>query len=528
MFFSGAFLIVYFCSWRLFDCSYYVMTPPAVLCSLVFAVDVLFVLYRWTYRVFPNLFLAVAALLFYVLLCSLAHGENAILKLGIMNRDRMSIFLKDNFTKWLGWGLIGAVGSTILGKASEELWYGFSRSGTGDHAKIDYRFKQQRRKLLSYYAGADGRLKSISKMGWVVIAYGIVIVSEGILIFLLKRGDIRVVIGQAYFVAVACSIIGFILHQFITDGNLMRAENSYLLDRGSQAVESLNSDLTCEKSGWRWVCYCQVFANTYCSRNPIFYENTVLHENCSDLDFVFNIDTDAVCRARILSDLVYYHGEQFSLYCKNEANLEKLYMEAQFANLVAAYLDYIGTAYIGDPVPFSADTMSLIVIKKEFDLYFGIEEEGSFRIDSLLSVKNVSFHDVKNLILLDYIQALVNDRAENACKLSWWCRKNRRGTSEQADRAKIGELYRRQFPNMVKELMIDRWGKDSISPINVQGVTDLEDAFQKAERNYLDKWKREAIGYGIEDKEYWDSGIFAKMPGKQTNGSDTAGEEQRQ
>lgn len=507
-------LLTYILSW-LISCDwflegYYVITPVTFLWGIVFAVDLGFILYRWTYRVMPNILLSIAAFIFYILLMTLVHGENLYLRLGILDKEYISIFLTENFTKWLGWSIIGVFISTIVSKASEDIWHGFSRSGTGDYAKIDYRFKQQRRKLLSYVGGSERSIKSLSKMGWAMILFLSVILIEGGALFFLKRGDVRHVLGMFFFIGAACTAMGFMLHVFITDENLMRAENSYLVDRKIQAIECLKQGLTpCEQLGWEWNCYCQVFVNMFCSRNPIFFENDVLHETGPVITYFLELSDDRVCLARVLADLVNCHKEQFPLYCGTEAGPEKEYLEAQFAHIAASYVDFFGAESQGEPVDFTKDTMSLRVLKKIFDLYFDVDAGNGFAYDTLVWVKNISVSEEIHLIKLDYLRFLAENRTESTCKLCGWCQKTKHGAFHDVFRPLAAETYREQFPQIVRELMIERWGEKKLATQKYMGEQlSLDHAFEIMEDNYRRNWIEEACNYGISDEDYWQGGIF--------------------
>lgn len=482
-----------------------------ILWGLVFSVDFCFVLYRWTYRVLPNIFISLAALIFYTIFATFPHGENNILNLTFLDKDRADVFLSDGFTKILGFGIIGTIASTFISKAFEDVWRGFGRNGTGDYAKIDLRFKQQRRKLLSYIGGSSKNNVRINRKWFVFISFAVIIIVEAVLILFLKQGDVRRIILIGYSVGVACAIMGTILHVFITDENLLYAEYSYLYDRRIQAIECLKQELMrtpCEQLGWEWSCYCQVFVNLYCSRNPIFFVNNSLHEVGPTIRYFLELSDERVCPTRVLVELVHCHAEQFPLYCGNEAILEKDYLEIQFANFVDVYVDILGARSPGEPIDFTKDTMALCVIKKMFDMYFTIIEN-HYNVFSRVSVQGVNFRDAVNLIRLDYFRQLISDRSEIKCKMCHWCQKIKQPKGFSAfhdeERAILAESMRKQFPQKIRELMEARWGIEKLIPTIGKS---LDDCFGEMEINYHDNWVEEACRYGIDDIEYWDNGIF--------------------
>ena len=494
-----------------FSWSFSMSSFSIILWGIVFAVDFCFVLYRWTYRVLPNIFISLAALIFYLIFATFPHGENHILNLTFLDKERAAVFLTDDFTKILGLGLIGTIASTFISKAFEDFWHGFGRNGTGDYAKIDSRFKRQRRKLLSYIGGPSKNNVRINRKWFVFIFFIVIILIEAVLILFHKRGDVRRIILIGYAVGVACAIMGAILHVFITDENLMYAEYSYLFDRRIQAIERLKQEIMrtpCERLGWEWSCYCQVFVNLYCSRNPIFFVNNTLHEIGPTIRYFLELSDDRVCPTRVLVEFVHCHAEQFPLYCSNEATLEKDYLEIQFANFVDVYVDIWGAISPGEPVDFTKDTMPLCVIKKMFDMYFTINDN-HYNLFSYVYVQGVNFRDAVNLIRLDYLRQMISDRSEINCKLCHWCQKKKQSRTSSAfhdeERAILAELLREQFPQKVRELMIARWGEEKLITSNKMS---LEDCFTKMKENYQNNWVEEACRYGIDDKEYWRSGVF--------------------
>lgn len=486
----------------------YVFTQYPILWGVVFAVDLGFVLYRWTYRVLPNIFFAAAAFIFYTMIATFAFPENQIMNLGVIHEGNTKLLLTGEFTKWLGWGAVGLVISTFIGKAAEDIWIGFSRSGTGDYAKIDFRFKQQRRKLLSYVGGKNDTLKSFTKIGWISTSFLAIIVINGTLLIFKKSGDVQHILAIYFFGGIIFVIMGFIFHAFISDGNLMRAEKSYLVDRKAISFECMsndNSHFPCGKIEWEWRCYCQVFINLYCSRSPIFFENDVLHNAAPVIVEIKEMCDKKVCPTRVLMDLVTYHNEQFPLYCGTEAKPEKDYIEAIFAGFVSDYIDYFGSQLPGEPVDFTKDTMLLQVIKKMFDKYFYIENRNG-NCESLIEVENVPFYTVICLLKMDYLRALCIDRTANVCQVYWLCGKKCNGDCSDRYRPAITEEYRNGFPEKIQRLMKDRWGKDNLIPIGDSKTPN--EAFAQMRNNYNKNWINEAKEYGVDDEKYWDESIF--------------------
>lgn len=502
---SFATLIMY-----MFLHDYRLFTWVTLMFGLVFAVDLGFMLYRWTYRVLPNLFLSASVFAFYLVLMTLPQEKTVLLHLGVMDDEMMALFLTDKFTTLLGWGILSTVLTTLISKASEDIWHGFSRSGTGDYAKIDYRFKRQRRKLLSYLGGSGNTIASMSKMSWVTIGYLAIFLVEAVALLLRKSGNVLLFFSVIFLVGAACAVMGRILHLFITDEALMRAEKSYLIDRKIEAIECLKQDPPCEKLGWRWSCFCQVFVNMYCSRNPIFYENNLLHEVGPVISYFLELDLQSspICHGRVLADFVNYHKEQFSLYCGTEASPERDFMEAQFANVIAFYLRFFGDSEPGEAIDFTEDTMALRVLSKMFDFYFDIAESDTLSVRTLVTIRNVSVSDEINLILLDYIRLLTSDRAESSCKMCEWCKKSN-DALETYLRPAVAEKWRVSFPSLVEQLMIERWGEENLTT-NIWHGKKLEpaDAFRIMEENYQKKWIKEARKYGVGDEKYWKNGIF--------------------
>ena len=451
--------------------NYRINAPIALSWGLLYSIDFLFYQFRWTYRVLPSALLSFSLLIMYVIILCTPFGQYAILNLGVMDPERIAVFITDTFTKWLGWGLLGTIATTLISKATEEVWYGMSRSATGDYAKINYRFKLQRRKLLTYQG------KRITRVGKILLVYMGIISFAGICLFFSKAGNIRRFLGQGYFVGTAMAIMGFLLHQFITDEHLLRSENDYIEDRRQAAVDSwgCNKALPCGGAEWQWTSYCQVLTNIFCSRSPIYYENEVNHKD-GLLALALGEQQEKVCPVRLIADLAGMFEEHFSLYCKEEAETEKYKIELQFAESINRYIQNILSA---EEMPgWDQSTFVFKVIKQISDVYFSVASDA-------LNIEGVPFDDVRKLLMYDYLRAIISEQGEDfvtqrKCRISWWCNSN--------ESEKQAEVLRQIYPYKVLGLLIDRWGKEKLIS---SGLLGINNEFTVAVNEYEKYWNNE-------------------------------------
>ena len=435
------------------SCAYQLDSHIALVWAVMYSLDLCFFQYRWTYRVLPCIFTSSSFFIMFMMVISSTTGNNGILGFGIMNPERIAPFTSNTFTKWLGWSLIGTILATFASKATEDLWHGFSRNTTGDFAKVNYRFKLQRRRLLTYQA------RLITRIGVLQILYTFIVIGVGGLLLLTKEGIIRQFLGQIYFIGIALAILGFSLHQFITDSNLLRAENAYIKDRIEAAENSwtTNKKYPCREATWEWMCYCQTLANIYCSRSPIFYENSANHNTELLIPHSKDHGTNSICQTRIVSDLVYVFEEQFSLYCCEEAKTEQREIELQFADSLMRYIDDVtDESYVSD---FDDNTFILEILTQMNNAFYA-------SVKGRLSIVGYPEESVKSLLLLDYIKRFLyykekDTAGHTVCRLYWLC-KGELLPEEVFKRREEAEKLRQLFPYEMLELLLSRWKKDSI------------------------------------------------------------------
>ena len=460
--------------------NYQIDTLIALLWGALYAIDFIFFQCRWTYRVLPNFFISASLFIMYSLIISISIGKGVIFDLDKIDQSIKVIFLDDNITKWLGWGIVGSILTTLVGKATEDVWYGMSRSATGDYAKINYRFKQQRRKLLTYRGGR------ITRIGCLQVVFVCLIPIIGCFILFGKEGNAQKVLGQIYFIGVALAVMGFLLHQFITDENLLRSENDYVSDRRQAAEDSwAKKDAPCGSPAWEWMSYCQVITNIYCSRSPIFHQNELYH-GVKTLMPDSIIGKEVVCPIRLIADLIQMFEEQYELYCSEEAPVEQREIELQLADNVIQYINEIVDE--NSVTQWSDNVFIFEVIKQIFDVYFDIIKE-AFRVDG------VPFEDVKKLLVFDYLKRIVNEQGENgrekrSCRMAWWCQSQE--SSYYQERWEQGETMRQLLPYETAELLIDRWGKDLVP----RSGSSIEEVFLDTVEAYEGKWKP-AVDYWV-------------------------------
>lgn len=434
------------------SCNYQLDPHVAIAWGIMYSLDFCFFQYRWTYRVLPCIFVSSSFFIMFFMMISATKGENAILGFGIMNPERLAPFTSNTFTKWLGWSLIGTVLATFASKATEDLWHGMGRNSTGDYAKINYRFKYQRRKLLTYSA------HPITRIGILQILFIGIVGFVGGLLLLTKAGSIRQFMGQIYFVGTALAVLGFALHQFITDSNLLRSENAYIKDRIEAAKNSWGTDKKhpCRQATWEWMCYCQTLANIYCSRSPIMYENSANH-NLEVLLPQKSSRTESVCATRIVSDLVYNFEKQFVLYCSEEAKAEQSEIELQFADSLMRYIE--SNLDQNNVLTWNDNTFILETLAQMHTVFFKAAK-GRF------SISGYPEESVKSLLLLDYLKRLLNYKEKDStghsvCRMFWLC--HGEGTSSVTNkRQEQAEKLRRLFPYEMLELLLNRWKLESI------------------------------------------------------------------
>lgn len=434
-------------------CNYRLDPHVAIAWGVMYSLDFCFFQYRWTYRVLPCIFISSSLFIMFILLISATMGENTILGLGIMNPERLAPFTSNTFTKWLGWSLIGTILATFASKATEDLWHGMGRSSTGDYAKANYRFKLQRRKLLTYSAHL------ITRIGILQILFICIVGFVGGLLFLTKEGSIRQFMGQLYFVGAAMAILGFALHQFITDSNLLRSENAYIRDRVEAAKNSWAPDKRhpCRQASWEWMCYCQTLANIYCSRSPIIYENSANHNSELLLPQSTNPSADSVCETRIVSDLIYTFEEQFVLYCGEEAKAEQREIELQFADSLMRYIESISDeSSVSD---WDGNIFILEALTQMHNVFFNA-------VKGRFSIVGYPEESVKSLLILDYIKRLLNYKEKDStghtvCRLYWLCH-GEKPSNETNKRREQAEKLRQLYPYEMLELLLNRWKKENI------------------------------------------------------------------
>lgn len=423
--------------------------------GILMSIDLCFLQHRWTYRVLPNVFTSAAFFIMYMLIVSAQLGRDTIMGMEIMTPERMAPFISDSFTKWLGWGVVGAFVTTFVGKAAEDIWYGMSRSSTGDYAKVNYRFKLQRRKLLTY---RDKPIIRLTRIGVLQIIFGFLVALVGLLLLLTKRGDIRRFLAQIYFVGAGLAIFGFALYQFVTDAHLLRAENDYILDRREAAENSWGSQKArqkpCGKASWEWTCYCQTLANIFCSRSPIFHENGSQHKP-SLLGPMAGQEKTSLCQARIIADLVYMFDEQFTLYCKEEALSERQGIERQVSETIRGYFDGIYELKVSQ---WADRTFIFDVVSQLIDAYIDAAE-------GTLVIFDTSIDNLRKYLFLDYLKYLVQhketDKSGNeVCRFYWICQDHKTPAQVITLRRTKAEEMRQLFPFHALSLLIQRWGKD--------------------------------------------------------------------
>lgn len=391
-------------------------TIIALIFSLGGSVVLCIAMYRWTYRIFPNLFLAVSFFVFYTILLSVARDDQHLLGLGIMKDELVTLFLTDNFTKWLGWSVLGTSLATVVAKASEDLWHGLGRSTTDDYVKLSYRFKQQRRKLLTY------RGNYRTPLGYMMVFYILGGLVTSLLLFIKKKGVPLQLLISLFFVGAAAALVGFVLHQFITDDHLLRSERTYIKKRQDAALKRLD-DGKDGGTGWEWGTYCQVTANVYSSRSPILYENKRIHDDISPLA-AFSVD---YCTARFLADAVNAFREIHSLYCSSEAKSEQLAQELQFAKaLEKTVLNDLAKIKEGRPTtdPKDSSVPGIAILACLYDAFksFFLDAEHPSVEKQWFYVPSIGNQDSRRLLLLDCLQELASHQeATDNCPLCWIC-----------------------------------------------------------------------------------------------------------
>lgn len=441
---------------------YHVDPVVSLVWGIMYSVDFCFFQHRWTYRVLPNLFLSGAILILFMLIISASMGGATILGFGIMNESRIAFFLGDSFTKWLGWGAIGAILSALIGKATGDVWYGMGRISTGESSQLNYRFKHQRRKLLAYKG------THFTKLGSMQLCFACIIPTVGTIVFFSKDGDIRKFLGQLYLISVALTIFGVLLYQFITDENLLRSENDYIKDRRQAAEDSWGNyeakASPCRKAAWEWTCYCQVVANIFCSRSPVRHENEVYHR-LNILEKTGEGDLLGICPMRVVSDILCTFDEQFKLYCSAEAKQEQYRIELQLADMITRFINH---SIKRTRIPtWSDNTFILETINQEFDVFFKEAED-------IISVVGVPIEDAKKLLVIDFIKWLSNKYIDvgktcGECSFASWCHDTE--ASKMGSHAVLlkrrkeqAELFRQLFPYYAVDLLIDRWTAEKLVP----------------------------------------------------------------
>lgn len=456
-------------------------TIIALVVGLVGAGLLCFAMYRWTYRIFPNLFLAVSFFVFYTILLSVARGDQHLLGLGIMKDEHISLFLTDNFTKWFGWSVLGTSLATVVAKASEDLWHGWGRSATDDYVKLNYRFKQQRRKLLTY------RGQFITPLGVMMAFYILGCLVTSFLLFKNKEGVPLQLLISLFFVGVASALVGFALHQFITDDQLLRSERTYIKNRKAAALKRLGDGKE-GGTGWEWSTYCQVAANIYSSRSPILYENKRIHDEITPLaDY-----SSAYCPTRFLADAVKAFHEIHSLYCSSEAKSEQLAQEIQFAKaLENTILKCIDKYSDQNKAQMENDTPGITIIADLYNAFtsFFQDAENSSVGKQWFYVPSIGNQDSRRLLLLDCLRELASHQEEtDNCPLCWICEHKDSGSGQLAYPCRNPSLkLSRQLallclklPYTIEKRLEDRWGKK----ITALGYNQFSDSMSYAMINF--------------------------------------------
>ncbi len=429
-----------------------VVTVVSLLFGLASACLLFCMFYRSTYRIFPNIFLAVSFFVFFIIMLSVARQDQRLLGLKIMKDELATLFLGDSFTKWFGWSVFGTALATVVAKASEDLWHGLGQSTADDYVKLGYRFKRQRLKLLTY------RGRHLTPLSWMLASYILAALVTPLFLFPSKEGMALQMLLSLYFVAVASALVGFVLHQFITDDHLLRSEKTYIENRKGQALKQFSAGKN-GKCGWQWSTYCQVLANIYCSRSPILYENKRIHD---DITAAMCLPAEGCC-ARFLAGLVAAFHEINSLYCSKLAESEELALELQFTKAVEA------------PMPSSNANLlrpGIIVVKRLYGAFeaFFLDADAAKPVEKRwFFVPSMGYRDIKHLLLLDCLKQLAaHQEMTDQCPLSWICKSETTGTTQTECRCleqkvknlpqKVLALLCFKLPYAIEKSLEDRWG----------------------------------------------------------------------
>lgn len=422
--------------------------------AIIVLLGAFYVFWFRTFRVIPSAFLAISVALLYTV--SLTFVTGPISYWGFKT-EKASVLLqlKDSvLLEWFGWGLLGSAVAAFIGEAAKSAWYNISGSTADENAQIGYRFKQQRRKMLSQGYHCNHLLP-------IGVTFLLLVIAVFVLLSLRKEGETLNSLLRLFLVAISIGFAGVAMCFVITDENLLKAESAYLNYRIHTIQQSINTkgeQTERQKANWR--NYSQVLANFFASRSALVSVDARIHK-WPDF-FTYMKKTGNICsncELKYCSDVLQMYCSLQKMFARTESNCPKkntlpgpaedTLCEIRFATVIDNTLlqKYSATPNSAGSIPIRNYRMG-DVLHLAMGCYFNDEDTAWWR-QSFSNVP-VSQNEMKSLLLLDILKYLVTQYSElQNCCLEWMCRK---GTDYVPMLAFLLE-----FPYIAMDMLWDRW-----------------------------------------------------------------------
>lgn len=405
-----------------------------------------------TFRSIPSLFLSISITLLYIISLTFVTGSENYWGFKI-EKATVLLQIKDSaLFEWFGWSLLGSAVAAFVGEAAKSVWYNISGSTADENAKIGYRFKQQRRRLLSQGCCCDYLLV----LG---IMYSIFVTVIFILLCSIKVGEALDSLLRLFWAALSFGFAGFAMNFVITDEGLLKAESKYLKYRIYKVKRQTDKE-GC-RAKWQkanWLNYSQVLANSYASGSSLASVDAQVHKwpNFSTGKVASENDPCRGCAGKNCFDVIYMHCTLQKKYSITEADssghnrptgpVDDKLCEIRFASRIfQALISNESPNKKKTPENFSiTDVLSL-----SMNCYFHDEEAAWWR-QSFSNVP-ISYDDLKSLLLLDVLKYLIGQYSEEPyCCLKWLC------IPKNEDKM-LSLAFLLEFPYIAMSCLMGRW-----------------------------------------------------------------------
>lgn len=406
-----------------------------------------------TFRSIPSLFLSISITLLYIISLTFVTGSENYWGFKI-EKATVLLQIKDSaLFEWFGWSLLGSAVAAFVGEAAKSVWYNISGSTADENAKIGYRFKQQRRRLLSQGCCCDYLLV----LG---IMYSIFVTVIFILLCSIKVGEALDSLLRLFWAALSFGFAGFAMNFVITDEGLLKAESKYLKYRIYKVKRQTDKE-GC-RAKWQkanWLNYSQVLANSYASGSSLASVDAQVHEWP---DFLTSKDVDKKepcrgCAAKNCSDVIRMYCTLQKMYSKTEVNppahskpagpVEDKLCEVRFASEIYRALISSYKSCNTEKAPHGF--LIIDILNLSMKCYFHDDEAAWWR-QSFSNVQ-ISCDDLKSLLLLDVLKYLIGQYSEEPyCCLKWLC------IPKNEDKM-LSLAFLLEFPYIAMSCLTGRW-----------------------------------------------------------------------